>query len=105
MADKPTPPDPAEGARRRKRPAPTIDLTATEVPKSAEQPQAAADEPAAAPPEPSAPPDEANTAHDPEPGLHTGSAPAAPAIWQIFIAGFAGAAIMTAALLGLWFAG
>ena len=31
MADKPTTPDPA-GGRRRKRPAPTIDLTATEVP-------------------------------------------------------------------------
>ena len=31
MADKRTTPDPAEGARRRKRPAPTIDLTATEV--------------------------------------------------------------------------
>ena len=30
---------------------------------------------------------------------------AAPAAWQVFIAGFAGAAIMTVALLGLWFAG
>jgi hypothetical protein len=111
MADKPTPPDPAEGARRRKRPAPTIDLTATEVPgaKTAEQPQAAADEPPSASPEPSAAhsaaPDEANTAHDPEPRLRTGSTRAAPAIWQIFIAGFVGAAIMTAALLALWFAG
>ena len=31
MSDKRTTPDPAEGARRRKRPAPTIDLTATDV--------------------------------------------------------------------------
>ena len=30
MADKPTTPNPAEGARPRKRQAPTIDLTATE---------------------------------------------------------------------------
>ncbi|HET9714813.1 MAG TPA: hypothetical protein VFP60_01395 [Pseudolabrys sp.] len=32
MAEKPTPPDPAEGGRPRKRQAPTIELTATEVP-------------------------------------------------------------------------
>ena len=32
MSDKRTTPDPAESARRRKRAAPTIDLTATEVP-------------------------------------------------------------------------
>ena len=31
MSDKRTTQDPAEGARRRKRPAPTIDLTATDV--------------------------------------------------------------------------
>ena len=56
MADKRTTPDPAEGARRRKRPAPTIDLTATEVPEAAAavQPQAAADEPPATPQEPTA---------------------------------------------------
>jgi hypothetical protein len=107
MADKRTTPDPAEGARRRKRPAPTIDLTATEVPEAAAaaQPQAAADEPRAASPEPSAAPDGADAAHDPEPGLRNSSTRTAPATWQIFAAGFAGAAIMTAALLGLWFAG
>ncbi len=107
MADKRTTPDPAEGARRRKRPAPTIDLTATEVPaaKAAEQPQAAADEPATTPPEAPAPDDEAGAAHDAESGLRNASARSAPAAWQIFIAGFSGAAIMTAALLGLWFAG
>ena len=36
MADKPTTPDPA-GGRRRKRPAPTIDLTATEVPQKSQR--------------------------------------------------------------------
>ena len=102
MADKPTPPDPAEGARRRKRPAPTIDLKASVVPEAAaEQPQAAA----AASPEPSAAHDEADAAHDHEPGVHNRSAGAAPAAWQVFIAGFVGAAIMTVALLGLWFTG
>ena len=107
MADKRTTPDPAEGARRRKRPAPTIDLTATEVPEaaSAEQPQAAADEPPAIPPEPPAGPDGAEAAHDPEAGLHNGSTRTAVPAWQIFVAGFAGAAIMTVALFALWFAG
>jgi hypothetical protein len=107
MADKRTTPDPAEGARRRKRPAPTIDLTATEVREAAAaaQPQAAADEPPATPPEPSATDDGADAVHDPEPGLRNSSARTVPAAWQIFIAGFSGAAIMTAALLGLWFGG
>jgi hypothetical protein len=106
MADKRTTPDPAEGARRRKRPAPTIDLTATEVPeaKATEQPQAAAEEPPAAPPEPSAD-DGADAAHNPEPGMHISSTRSTPAIWQMFIAGFTGAVIMTVVLLGLWFAG
>src|SRR6185437_13962535 len=37
MADKPTAPGTAESARRRKRPTPTIDLTATEVKSAAAQ--------------------------------------------------------------------
>ena len=107
MADKRTTPDPAEGARRRKRPAPTIDLTATEVPEAAaaEQPQPAADEPPAAPPEPSAAHDAADTPPDPEPSSQRGPVRTALPVWQIFIAGFVGAALMTVALLGLWFAG
>jgi hypothetical protein len=99
MADKRTTPDPAEGARRRKRPAPTIDLTATEVP------EVAADEPASAPTEPSPDHYGADTAHDPEPDARRGSTRTAPAVWQIFIAGLTGAAITTAALLGVWFSG
>ena len=104
MADKRTTPDPAEGAGRRKRPAPTIDLTATEVPEAG-QPQGAAHQPAAAPPEPPATDEAPEATRDPEPGLSRGSTRTAPANWQIFIAGFAGAAIMTAALLGVWLAG
>ena len=106
MADKRTTPDPAEGARRRKRPAPTIDLTATEVPeaKAAAQQHSGADEPPAAPPEPPAAHDEAESP-DPDPGLRDRSTRPAPAAWQIFTAGFAGAMIMTGALLALWFAG
>lgn len=111
MADKRTTPDPDEGARRRKRPAPTIDLTATEVPeanhatKPAGPSQAAVDEPPATSPEPSAGHDESDTAHEPEPGLHHGSTRTASAMWQLFTAGFAGAAIMTGVLLAIWFAG
>ena len=107
MADKRTTPDPAEGARRRKRPAPTIDLTATEVPEAdaVEQPQVGADAPSSGAPEPSAAHVGAGAAHDPEPGLRDGSTRTAAAVWQIFIAGFAGAGIMTAVLLGVWFAG
>lgn len=107
MADKRTTPDPAEGARRRKHPAPTIDLTATEVPEDAAagQPQATTNEPGAAAPEPSAADDRPDAARDPEPALRNSSARTAPAIWQIFVAGLAGAAIMTAALLALWFTG
>jgi len=106
MADKRTTPDPAEGAGRRKRPAPTIDLTATEVPEAAPaaQPEGATDEAASAA-NPSATDDAADAAPHPEPGLRSGPTRKAPPAWQIFIAGFAGAAIMTAALLALWFAG
>jgi len=106
MADKRTTPDPAEGARRRKRPAPTIDLTASEVTEAATaQAHAAADEAPAGPPEPSAAGDGSDAAHNPESGSRNGSPRAAAAAWQIFIAGFAGAAVMTVALLGLWLAG
>ncbi len=107
MADKRTTPDPAEGARRRKHPAPTIDLTATEVPEDAAagQPQATTNESAAATPEPSGVDDRPDAAHDSEPASRNGSTRTAPAIWQIFVAGLAGAAIMTATLLALWFTG
>jgi hypothetical protein len=90
MADKP--PDPAEGARSRKRPAPTIDLKATEVPG----------DPQAAPPQ-----DSATASEQPEP-VHESEPrhwPAPQINGQMMAAGFAGAAIMTVALIILWFAG
>jgi len=107
MADKRTTPDPAEGARRRKRPAPTIDLTATEVPEAAATNEARAEP---APELQSGPADapetnEPEAARNPEPADRNGSTRAGPATWQIFAAGFTGAAIMTVALLALWFGG
>ena len=60
MSDKRTTPDPAEGARRRKRPAPTIDLTATDVSASSPEYEAHAAEPP--------PRDEHPSAEAPEPG-------------------------------------
>lgn len=94
MADKT--PDPADGARNRKRPAPTIDLTASEV--TADAQHVAADEPQAEPT-----PEQSAASHESEPWRWTW--PAAHIGWQTLVAGFAGAAIMTAALLALWFAG
>src|SRR5690348_10873834 len=92
MADKP--PDPAEGARSRKRPAPTIDLKATEVPG---EPQAPPAQESAAAPEQSEADRESKPWQWPWP---------APQInGQMMAAGLAGAAIMTATLILLWFAG
>jgi hypothetical protein len=92
MADKT--PDPADGAR--KRPAPTIDLTATEVPTEGQQ--AAAAEPHSGPT-----PEQSAAAHASEPGQWTRLA--ANIGGQTLVAGLAGAAIMTIVLLALWSAG
>ena len=91
MADKP--PDPAEGARNRKRPAPTIDLKATEIPG----------EPQAAPVQEPAAPEQPEPDHESESWRWPW--PAAQINGQMTAAGFAGAAIMTVALIILWFAG
>ena len=92
MADKPTTPQ-APGGRRRKREAPTIDLTATEVPPAAE----------AIPPQ-SEPPPEMRDA-GPEPA--TQSAPPSGAQFSTgsVAAGIAGAAVMSFVMLALWYAG
>jgi hypothetical protein len=97
MADKPTMSE-APGGRRRKRAAPTIDLTATEVPP----PNVAAppSEPPPRPPKeppPAAGPKESQ-AHSPPParGKSTGAALAA---------GLAGAAIAAVAFAALWYVG
>jgi hypothetical protein len=103
MADKRTTPDPAEGAGRRKRQAPTIDLTATEVKDAT---AAGGPDPAGkAQPEPAESHHEnTDTADSPAPAGGIRAARPTTATWQIFAAGLAGAAIMTAALVALWFA-
>jgi len=90
MADKP--PDQPEGARNRKRPAPTIDLKATEIPG----------EPQAAPAEESPAPEQTGPHESPR---RQWPWPAPQINWQMMAAGFASAAIMTVALIILWFAG
>jgi hypothetical protein len=101
MADKRTPPDEAAGARGRKRAAPTIDLTATEVPSPQpdpppQQPQAA--EPPAADPEPP-PAAESRSADNPWTWLGTNTS--APTL----AAGAAGAGLVSLVLFGLWLTG
>lgn len=110
MADKRTGPGAHEGARRGKRAAPTIDLTATEV-----KPAAAAGEPAAEPaqavppppapePPPAAsdiPPAAGNTAT----GGNSASPPGGFFSGPTLAAGTAGAAIVTLVLFALWLTG
>ena len=95
---------PGEGARRGKRAAPTIDLTATDVtPPAAESapPQAAAEpppQPAPEPPHTDTPPPSADTAAREPAGKSVG-------ILGLVAAGAAGSAMTAAVLLGLWLAG
>lgn len=109
MADKRTTPEAAEGARRRKRAAPTIDLTATEVPGepvvTPEPPahEAHAEAPPAPPPMPDEPPQSVDEAPAPGP-----AGPPPPAGWfsiQMFAAGIAGGALVLVVLLVLWLTG
>ncbi|MBI3702916.1 MAG: hypothetical protein HY244_03465 [Rhizobiales bacterium] len=110
MADKRTGPGAHEGARRGKRAAPTIDLTATEVKQAA-----AADEPAAAP-APAAPPPPASepppAASDVPPaadntakGGDSGRPPGGFFNGPTLAAGIAGAALITLVLFALWLTG
>jgi hypothetical protein len=99
MADKRTTPDPDEGARRRKGPAPTIDLTATEVAakSAADEPHSHSEQDAH---------EQTEAAHDFEPANgRNGSSRKQGTAWQVLFAGFAGAVIMTAMLATLWLAG
>lgn len=102
MADKRTTPetpqnaqqDAAAGARRKKRVAPTIDLTATEVPPAHQaEPSSEADPPSPAP----EPPQAASGETGSQPGGHINTA--------TYVAGATGAAAMTLILLALWLAG
>ena len=102
MSDKRTTQDPAEGARRRKRPAPTIDLTATDVSASSPDHEAHAAEPPQR--------DEHSSTEAPEPAAENPpSNGAKPWNWaaarQMFFAGLGGAAIVALAFLGVWLAG
>jgi hypothetical protein len=104
MADKRKTPDPAEGSRRT-RSAPTIDLTATEVSASAPEgePQVAAGETAASSPEPDPPQEQPEATHTSERADERNGSPRKQgAPWQVLLAGFAGAAMMTATLFALW---
>ena len=101
MSDKRTTPDPAEGARRRKRPAPTIDLTATDVSTSSSGHEDHAAEPRR---------DEHPSTEAPEPAVESptsnGAKPGnSAAARQIFFAGLGGAAILAFVFLGVWLAG
>jgi hypothetical protein len=104
MADKRTTPDPAVGARRRKGPAPTIDLTATVVAAESAEPHAAAGEPQAGSPPGQEAHEQPEADSEPTNGRN-GTSRKQRTAWQALLAGFAGAAIMTAVLSALWFAG
>jgi hypothetical protein len=97
MADKRTTPDPADHARR-KRPAPTIDLEATEMPAAGEPPVT---------PDPAQEQPEAARKAEPSAGdnMMSRTRGAWPAALQTLFAGFVGAVIMTATLFALWLAG
>lgn len=132
MAEKPrTTPRTADSARRRKRAAPTIDLTATEVPPVAaaatprepqrrtppeppvsdprpqpepvEEPPSDPDPAPPPPPEKDPPPVEEPPRSPDEPTRVVAASGGSP--WSTIAAGFAGGAIVLLALLALWLAG
>jgi hypothetical protein len=107
MADKRTTPDPADRGHR-KRPAPTIDLTATEVPaaSAADGPSAPAGEQVELPDEPHPAQGQPDTAHEPE-SADNGDGSfrkrgLSAAILQSLLAGFAGAVIVQALFVGFY---
>ena|SRR5215831_9696657 len=101
MSDKRTTPDPAGGTRRRKRSAPTIDLTATEVPSAATD----TGSPSESPSMQEQP--EAAAKSEPQPTGDQGSLSARSA-WlsmPVLAGGFFGAALAAIAFGALWFTG
>ena len=110
MADKRTGPGAHEGARRGKRAAPTIDLTATEVKPAAAAGKPAAEPAQAAPPPPAPEPPPAASDVPPAAGnTATGGNSAHPPggffSGPTLAAGAAGAAIVTLVLFALWLTG
>jgi hypothetical protein len=101
MSDKRKTPDPAVGAPRRKRSAPTIDLTATEVPPAA----ADSGQPSEPPPAHEQP--EAVTEPETQPMADQASSLKQPAWLSVpaLAGGVLGAALMAIVLGTLWFAG
>lgn len=107
MTEKRPTPDPSAAKSRRKRAAPTIDLTATEVPA----PDVAPVTSEADPPPPSnevptdVPPVEA-VASDPAPGIAASKeGSSSRPTWPLLAAGVAGAAAVCVILLALWLSG
>jgi hypothetical protein len=101
MADEGTTPDPAEGARRRKRQAPTIDLTATDVSAqsgSAGPADAAADSA-------SQNEDDHSRAGGAESQPGRSASPDWLAVRPMLIGGIAGAALVAVVLVAIWLAG
>ncbi|MGE5535854.1 MAG: COG4223 family protein [Acidobacteriota bacterium] len=96
MADEPAAPGTAEGAGRRKRPAPTIDLTATEV-KSESDAQAQGEQSDAA---------DSSSATESTDELkpNVDENRATGVAWAMLASGFAGGAVVAAVLAALWFA-
>jgi hypothetical protein len=109
MAEKRTTPE--AGAGRRKRAAPTIDLTATEAPAAAapseppSEPPPPADDPPPPAPEQPAPEIEAAPVGEGPPADEPGNSIRPNFSVPIVAAGAAGAAIMTLLLFGLWLTG
>jgi|SRR5689334_5082565 hypothetical protein len=93
MSDKRTTPDPAEeGTRRRKKAAPTIDLTATDVSKASPEAPLRDEHPSGDMSEPENRKSDGTKQHN------------WAAARQMLFAGFAGAAIVALAFLGFWLA-
>jgi hypothetical protein len=110
MAEKRTGPGAHEGARRGKRAAPTIDLTATEVKPAAAAGKTAADPASAAPPPPAPePPPAASDVPPAADGKSAGGNSAGPPGGffnaPTLAAGAAGAALVTLVLFALWLTG
>jgi hypothetical protein len=100
MSNKRTTPGPVEGASRRKRPAPTIDLTATDVSAPTPEPE----------PQGAGPPHDAHPSGQPESAAENLAKNGANernwvAARQMFVAGLGGAVIVALVFFGVWLAG